>query len=123
MRHFPTATFRSARAACRIRTPESLIRAIAGELVGLPAHDLDGLDRRLRLLGDPQREQHDRDHDHRGDRDHDDAEHDAELPLRGLGHQRDHAASSRARRCVVHVHPHLLAPARAGLTCDTIALG
>ena len=26
-RHFPTATFRSARAACRILTPESLIRA------------------------------------------------------------------------------------------------
>src|SRR5205085_7678578 len=27
-RHFPTATFRSARAACRIRTPESLILAM-----------------------------------------------------------------------------------------------
>src|SRR5207248_10691741 len=27
-RHLPTATFRSARAECRIRTPESLMRAI-----------------------------------------------------------------------------------------------
>ena len=29
-RHLPTATFRSARAECRMRTPESLIRAIPG---------------------------------------------------------------------------------------------
>ena len=53
-RHLPTATFRSARAECRIRTPESLIRAMPRELVGLlrarPRRALDG---RARLLGDP----------------------------------------------------------------------
>src|SRR5262249_38564700 len=31
--HFPTATFRNARAECRIRTPESLIRAIPSSSV------------------------------------------------------------------------------------------
>ena len=82
-RHFPTATFRRERAACRIRTPESLICAMPAELGGLPAHDLDGADGRLRLPGDPHREQHDHDHDHRGDGDHHDAERDPDLPLRG----------------------------------------
>ena len=84
--HLPTATFRRARAECRIRTPESLMRAIP-ELVGLAAHRLDALDRRASLRGDPPRERHDRDHDRCRHSDHDDPEREPHVPARG---SRDH---------------------------------
>ena len=90
----PTATFRSARAACRIRTPESLIRAMPPSSAVCCAHHLDRLLGRPRLPGDPAREHHDRDHDRRGDRDHHDAERDPDLPLR---RRRNHCRHLRAR--------------------------
>ena len=50
--YLPTAIFRSARAACRIRTPESLMRLMpAARPCSRTAPD--ALDRGARLLGDP----------------------------------------------------------------------
>ena len=66
----PTAVLRRARAACRIRTPESLILATPRELVGLGLDGVDGADRGLGLAGDAVRQDEDGDDDDHRDHDH-----------------------------------------------------
>ena len=87
--HLPTATLRSARAECRIRTPESLIRpipaspSVCARTFSTPVHGGP------RLGGDLPRQHHDRDHDRRRHRGHDDPEHEPDVPTGGsTDHQR-----------------------------------
>ena len=86
----PTATLRSARAACSTRTPESLMRSIPFEPLGLLAQHLDGADGRRGLPGDPLGEGDDRDHD-RGRDEHDqDPEHETHVPASRRGEHQGH---------------------------------
>ena len=103
--HLPTATFRSARAACRIRTPGVVDPADAAELGRLLAHHLDRPLGHLGLAGDPVREQHDRDHDHRGHGDHDDAEHEARQPPAARRDQHAADATTEGRAVQIAAGP------------------
>ena len=88
--HRPTATLRSARAACSTRTPESLMRSIPSRPVGLLAEHSTALDGGRGLPGDPLGEDDDRDDDRGRDQDDQDAEHETHVPAGGCT---DHCAT------------------------------
>ena len=114
--HLPTATFRSARAACRIRTPESLIRPMPASSAVCWRTTSTACSAVFACFAILQREQHDRDHDDGGHRDHHDAQGDPEHPTRGRRRQHGHLPSRRRRSegTVTRLVIWCLLPGRAG---------